>query len=308
MHTVQLPIRNVTCEACEKVIGRILKRFDHAKVESISPDATTLTISCNENDLSEIKKKLNEYNYLDDGISGIDHFSYTVKQIIHNRIGYRAEHELLIHVLLLFALLLVGLVAMHFGWFNQNESFVSLWPILALVPLGIAVNAGALLHVRYLRHHFNCTNGMMAGMIIGMISGFMSGAVVGATNGMFMGALVGMSIGMGVGAYAVRKTGVMGVLEGLMAGLMAGTMGAMLSIMMITDNLVPFLYILFAICTIILGGMNYFIIKEIGPIQEEKKSVALFPLVLISILFLMAFITLMLFGPKSAIVFGGGVI
>ncbi len=305
MQTVQFPIRNVTCEACEKVIGRLLRRFDHAKIESISKDATTLTLTCDEKDVEGIKEQLREYNYLNDDNS-IGHFSYVLKKIISNAPGFRAEHELLTYTLSLFVILFAGLGLMYLGWFNQNTIFPQLWPILALVPLGIAVNSGALLHVHHLRHHFNCANGMMAGMIIGMISGFMSGALIGATNGMFAGSLTGMAVGMGASSYAVRKTGVMGVLDGLMAGLMAGTMGAMLSVMMISDNLIPFLYILFGVCTFILGGMSYFIVKEIGPIHDEQKRIELFPLALLGILVLMAIIALILFGPKSAIVFAGG--
>ncbi len=304
VHTIQLPIRNVSCEACEKVIGRFLKRFSQAKIESISKDAQTLVITCQENDVGTIKEKLREYNYLNEDRNPNHHFSYILQKIVQNHPGFQAEHELLTNTVILFGLLFVVLGSTYLFWFTQNASFLKLWPVLVLIPVGIAINAGALLHVRQLCHHFNCTNGMMAGMIIGMMSGFMSGALIGATNGMFVGSLTGMMIGMSASAYAVRKTGVMGILEGLMAGLMAGTMGAMLSIMMITDNLVLFLYILFTACTIILGGMSYFMIKEIGPIHDERRNVELFPLALMSILVALVFITLALFGPKSPIAFG----
>ncbi|MEK6970460.1 MAG: hypothetical protein AABW68_02065, partial [archaeon] len=134
---------------------------------------------------------------------------------------------------------------------------------------------------------------------------FMSGAILGATNGMFIGSVTGMAVGMSASAYAVRKSGIMGILEGLMAGLMAGTMGAMLSVMMLTDNLVAFLYILFGVCTLILGGMSYFLFKEVGPIQDEEKRIDFIPLAMGSILLLLLFIALILWGPKSAFVWGG---
>ncbi len=303
-HTTQLPIRNVSCDACEKVIGRILRRYSQAKIESISSDATTLTLSCYAEDLPQIKNRLREYNYLNEEKNNQPHFSYVMKRILGNQPGYEAEHELFTQTMGIFTLLLLVLGGAYFFWFSQMEIFYKLSPILILLPLGIAVNAGALLHVRNVRQHFNCTNGMMTGMIVGMISGFMSGALIGATNGMFMGSLTGMTIGMSASAYAVRKTGIMGVLEGMMAGLMAGTMGAMLSVMMLSDNLILFLYILFGACILILGGMSYFIVKEVGLIQEEKKHVDFIPFALMNTLLFLAVLALILFGPKSSIAWG----
>ena len=307
--TVQLKIQNVSCEACEKVIGRLLGKFSNAKIESISKDASTLTLTCEENDLPRIREKLVEYNYLNRGIENDfdkkSHASYIFQKVVQNHPGFQAENELLTHTILIFAILIASLGIV--GWVaasSQNNLFTKLWPMLVLIPVGIAVNSGALLHVKQLRQHFNCTNGMMAGMIIGMIAGFMSGALIGATNGMFVGSVVGMAVGMGASAYAVRKTGIMGILEGLMAGLMAGTMGAMLSVMMITDNLIAFLYILFGVCTLILLGMSYFMIKEIGPIQDDRQTVELFPLALQCLLVLAIFVALAVWGPKSAIAFG----
>ena len=303
-HTIQLPIRNVSCEACEKVIGRILGKFSHAKVESISPDAKTLTITCEESDIDAIKEKLTTYDYLDSTKDDQDFFSYVTSRIISNAPGYEAEHDLLTHTLGLVSVLFAVMGLAYMVWFSQDALFARMLPILALVPFGIAVNAGSLVHVRHVRQHFNCSSGMMAGMIIGMISGFMSGAILGATNGMFIGSVGGMAIGMSASAYAVRKAGIMGVLEGLMAGLMAGTMGAMLSVMMLADNLVAFLYILFGVCTLILGGISYFVFKEVGPIQDEQNKVDFIPLAMMSILFLLIFLALMLWGPKSALVGG----
>lgn len=304
-HTIQLPIRNVTCEACEKVIGRMLEKFPQARVESISPDAQTLALTCEEADVSAIKEKLRAYNYLNEDPAEKTHFWFTLQSILAGKTGFEAENRLLTHTLGLVCVLFLVLGIAYLGWFNRNESFLKIWPVLALIPLGIAANAGALAHVRRLQHHFNCTNGMMTGMIIGMISGFMAGAILGATNGMFTGSVVGMGIGMGASAYAVRKTGVMGVLEGLMAGLMAGTMGAMLSVMMLNDHPIAFLYILFGACTLVLGGMSYFLVKEIGPIQGEGKSTGFIPLALTSVLVLLALLALILWGPQSIFTIGG---
>lgn len=300
--TTQLPIQNVSCDACEKVIGRLLKRYPNARVESVSKDARTLTLSCEENDLPGIKARLAEYNYLDASMR-VPHHAYILRRIIQNHPGFRAENKLLTQAILLFAILFVGIGGAYLV-FGPNTSFMKLLPILLLLPIGIATNTGALVHVRQLSQHFNCSNGMMAGMIIGMIAGFMSGAIIGATNGMFIGSIIGMGVGMGASAYAVRRMGIMSILEGLMAGLMAGTMGAMLSVMMIADNLIPFLYILFFVCIVILAGMSYFMIKEIGPIHDEERNMELIPMAAIGLLVLVAFVWLALFGPKSIIAFG----
>lgn len=304
-HTIELPVRNVSCEACEKVIGRLLQKFPHAKINSISPDARTLTLSCEEKDIDAITQKLHDYNYLDKERNARSHFSHVAVRIISNSPGYETEHTLLNYTIGLLGILFATMGLAYISGLNQHALFLKAWPVLILVPFGIAINTGTLLHVRHLSKHFNCSNGMMAGMIIGMISGFMSGAIIGATNGMFMGSVAGMAIGMASSAYAVRKSGIMGILEGLMAGLMAGTMGAMLSVMMLTDNLVAFLYILFGVCTIILGGMSYFIYKEVGPIQDEEKKVDFVVLAMGSVLVELLFLALILWGPKSAIVWGG---
>lgn len=303
-HTINLPIRNVSCEACTVVIGRTLNKFPRAKVESISPDAHTLTITCEEKDVSAIKDKLREYNYLNEDKNAREHAWFVLEKIIYNKKGFEGEHTILMQTLGLAAILFAVLGALYFTIIPASEYAQRTLPILALVPLGIALNAGSLAHVKQVRAHFTCSNGMMAGMIIGMISGFLAGAIVGATNGMFVGSLAGMVAGMGVSAWALRTNGIMSVLEGLMAGLMSGTMGAMLSVMMLLDHLVEFLYILFGVGGLILIGMSYFMIKEVGPIQTEKK-VSFATIAGISILVLVAIIAIIFWGPKSSFTWGG---
>ena len=212
MHTIQLPLQNVSCEACEKVIGRILGKYPGARMESISKDGKWLSLSCEENDVSSIKEKLREHNYLGESAGSPRHVTHVLSHILNGTPLFRAEHELLVNVLLIFGALVAVLGGIYFFWFTGNVPFLKLWPVLALIPFGLAVNMGALLHVRQLCHHFTCTNGMMAGMTIGMIAGFMSGAILGATNGMFVGSVVGMFVGMSVSAWAVRKVGIMGIL------------------------------------------------------------------------------------------------
>lgn len=303
-HTIQIPIRNVSCEACTVVIGRILAKFPRAKVESISPDARTLTITCEEKDVSAIKDKLREYNYLNEDKNAKEHVWFVLEKIIQNKKGFEGEHTILTQTIGMAALLFAVLGALYFTIIPANEYAQRILPILALIPIGIALNTGSLAHIKQVRTHFTCSNGMMAGMIIGMISGFLAGAVVGATNGMFVGSLAGMIIGMGVSAWALRTNGIMSVLEGLMAGLMSGTMGAMLSVMMLLDHLVEFLYILFGVGGFILVGMSYFMIKEVGPIQQEKK-VSFITMAAVSTLVLVAIIAIIFWGPKSSFTWGG---
>lgn len=303
--TLTLPIHNVSCEACERVIGRILGKIPHVKIESLSPDGKTLTLTCQEGDVPLIKNRLREYDYLDEGNEKRNHFAHTLSRILTNAKGFEAEHQLVKYAL--GALLLVSLATYLVFQFiaGGNETLARQWPILALLPLGTALVGGSLLHVRPLREHFNCTNGMMAGMTIGMMSGFMGGALIGATNGMFVGSVGGMAIGMGMSAYAMRKNGIMSVLEGLMAGLMSGTMGAMLSVMMITDHLIEFLYILFGASILILGGMSYFMLQEVGPIQSEKRTIGFIPFVGFCLIAMLLVLALIVWGPKSAFVWGG---
>jgi cation transport ATPase len=303
-HTIQLPIRNVSCEACTVVIGRILEKFPHAKVENISSDARTLTITCDEKDVHDIKEKLREYNYLNEERGGKEHVWFVLNKIIHNQKGFEGEHEILKQTIGIAAILVAVLAGLYYTIIPATPYAERALPILALIPIGIALNAGVLAHVKQVRTHFTCANGMMTGMIIGMISGFLAGAVLGATNGMFVGSLGGMAIGMGVSAWALRSNGIMSVLEGLMAGLMSGTMGAMLSIMMLLDHLLEFLYILFGVGGVILLGMSYYMIKEVGPIQSEKR-VPFITLAGWSVVLLLAIVAIIFWGPKSSFVWGG---
>jgi len=145
---------------------------------------------------------------------------------------------------------------------------------------------------------------MMVGMTIGMMSGFMLGAIIGATNGMFVGSVAGMLVGMFFGAWAGKWVGIMGLMEGMMAGLMAGLMGAMVSVMMIADNLVPFMYILFASCGVIIAGLSYLIFRESGPLLDEKLVPSFMQLLLFGLIALVFVTALTVFGPKSAIAWG----
>lgn len=95
-----------------------------------------------------------------------------------------------------------------------------------------------------------------------------------------------MAAGMGLGTAVGRWSGIM-----------SGTMGAMVSVMMVNDNLVPFLYVLAGACIASLGGLSYLLRKEAGKAPEPLGGFAgfLLPAALLSI----AMVAVMLYGPKG---------
>lgn len=303
MAVLRIPVQNVSCDSCEKVITRVVSRFAGAKFVSISPDQRTLELECGQNDVGQIKTELSRYGYLDEGLGG-QPFLQIARKIFAGYDGFRAENVFLTRLIMIFGVLFALVALFQFFVFSSIEGSEKLWPVLALVPLGVAVNIGSLWHTRMLGANFMCNTGMMIGMTIGMMAGFMIGAVLGATNGMFVGSVVGMLTGMVLGSWGGKSVGIMGVMEGMMAGLMAGLMGAMVSVMMVTDNLVPFLYILFASCTLIIVGLSYMIYKEAGPIMEEENVPSVFSLLFFGLVVTVFVVGLAVFGPKSAIAWG----
>ncbi len=301
--SLKLPVQNISCDACAKVIGRLVSRFEGAKFESISDDEKTLFLSCQENDVGAIKDLLKKYNYLS-GSSNGSHFGHFAKEVFAGSAAYKAEHVFLSRLLVVFGVLFSFLALFQVFVFNNLEVGKKLWPVLALVPFGIVVNMASLWHTKLLRENFGCNTGMMIGMTIGMMSSFMLGAILGATNGMFIGSAVGMLVGMGLGYWAGRSVGIMGVMEGMMAGLMGGLMSPMLSVMLVVDNLVPFLYLLFICCTIILAGMSYMLYREGGPLLDEKLVPSTITLLFAGLLVLIFVVVLAVFGPKSPIAWG----
>lgn len=302
--TLSLSVQNVSCESCGKVISRLISRFKEAKFESISSDANTLTLTCRENDVDAIKEVLREYNYL--AGSSVSQIRHVAKGVLSGKNSFLAENVFLTRLFLVFGALFVLTALFQFFVFNKLSVGINLWPVLALVPFGIVLNMASLWHARLLGENFLCNTGMMIGMTIGMMSGFMLGVLLGATNGMFVGSVTAMLIGMGAGAWAGRSVGIMGIMEGMMAGLMGGLMGPMLSVMLVADNLVLFLYLFFAACTIIIAGLSYMIYKEAGPILDEASVPSFLTLLFAGLIVLVFVVALAVFGPKSAIAFGAG--
>ncbi|MBI4044033.1 MAG: hypothetical protein HY393_04485 [Candidatus Diapherotrites archaeon] len=301
MVSFELRVQNLSCEACAKVLQRVLRRAGNASLEWVSGDAKSIRVSCDEKQVEHVKRVLREYKYLDES-SGAGAFWHVVKGVFHGLPAFRAEHVLVTRCIVLFGVLFVFLAV------AQNVVLArfageKLWPVLVLIPFGISLNVGALWHARLLQNYCACNTGMMLGMTIGMMSGFMLGAILGATNGMFVGSVAGMLVGMFLGAYAAGFAGIMGIMEGMLAGLMAGVMGAMLSVMMVTDHLVLFLYVLFFLCALILAGLSYLVYKEAGPLLESSVP-GWSELIVQGLIVLVFVVGLAVFGPKSPIAWG----
>ena len=145
-----------------------------------------------------------------------------------------------------------------------------------------------------------CMSGMMIGMTLGMIAGFLPGFFVASTNGMFVGSLFGMGTGIILGAWNGKCCGVMGIMEGLMAGFMGGLMGAMTAFMLLNDNLLPAMIIIFLICAVILFTLNYMVYKEMKHEQRKLEEDHLRTFIITSVLMLLT-VWVMVFGPRSGI-------
>jgi len=174
---------------------------------------------------------------------------------------------------------------------------------LPFILIGFAssvIVCASYMHVESYKQKMCCVNGMMVGMTSGMACGFLAGALIGATNGMFIGSAAGSLAGIVVGSMAGRFSGVMGAMEGIMAGLMSGTMGAMLSVMMINDNLMAFIVLLFGVCFIILASLSYMMHREAGPTPRNDGLGFLGFFALCAVFGILAAL-LMLFGPKGPI-------
>jgi hypothetical protein len=114
-----------------------------------------------------------------------------------------------------------------------------------------------------------------------------------------------MAVGMALGYYTGRYCGVMGVMEGIMGGLMAGTMGAMLSVMMVFDHLVPFLFILTAVEGALLIAFSYMLYKEHGNMTPEMVKIDGTGFIIMALAIDLALTVVFIFGPKAGTVLGG---
>ncbi|VVC02713.1 Uncharacterised protein [Candidatus Bilamarchaeum dharawalense] len=175
-------------------------------------------------------------------------------------------------------------------------------PLLALTVLSSVALVFSKEHMKHYES-LTCMEGMMIGMTLGMMSGFMAGAIIGATNGMFYGSVFGLAIGIVFGFQMGRSSGVMGAMEGLMAGLMGGPMGAMSSVMMFNDHLMEFLFIIFGVCFVIIGGLSYMMNREAGSVTNEKHRTNFIEFLVTSLVLFLLLFGMSIYGPKGPVIY-----
>lgn len=307
MNEIRLDLNGMTCGACEKIIQRVIEQ-NNAEVKTIDSSNGFILISCNDGDLSSIKKQLaqkgfpervegeaqrGDYkrikNYISAVIAGEDHVKVEAK-LINYALGATAITIILGSIFYMIAL-------------NQLNNALEYVPLLLLAAIAAVSTISSSYHMRCYNKRMTCTNGMMVGMTMGMISGFTIGALIGATNGMFVGSTIGMLFGIALGTTAGKCSGIMGAMEGVMAGLMAGIMGAMTSVMMLNDNMVAFLYVLFGVCTFVLGGLSYMMYREAGSANHEELKLNFAKFTALSVVLGFGLMVMMVYGPKGPLTY-----
>lgn len=273
--------RNFECESCAKIISKVVARFPGASLVETDLSTGKIVFESEEADEQGIVKEVGEKGFVlsktpiernaafDNAANAEKAGAFQIgwqfiKSVLTGSSGFQVERMLLEAALITLVLVAgLGMLASYALPSLDGGSGKFIW-LMPLIAVAVGVNSYVFWHSRVYRREFTCMSGMMIGMTIGMISGFMIGALVAASSGMFAGSVIGMAVGMLVGAYCGYCCGIMGTLEGLMAGVMGGIMGAMTTIMMLNDHLLEFLYILFAACALVMGGLSYMIYKEAG--------------------------------------------
>jgi copper chaperone CopZ len=300
-----LKLNGMSCNSCEKLIQKVIDQ-NNASLKSIDINKGEIIFTSEEEKIEEIKKQLYQKGFSQKTDEERGKFGRVVnytKDILAGEKTVETESKLINYGLGSLALLtLVGIAGYYF--FGQNiPKLNSYVPILILTLISSVLIVFSYYHMKCYRKNMSCTNGMMIGMTVGMMAGFLVGALVGATNGMFLGSIIGVLVGAVLGFDLGRHCGTMGAMEGLMAGLMAGTMGAMLSVMMINDNLLLFLYFLFGICTIILGGLSYMMYREAGSTTSSQIKFGFGRFVLSGAFFAIVLVIIMLIGPRGPVTY-----
>ena len=310
MKEFKFELYGMSCGSCEKIVKKVAEENNATVIAleiSDSSNKATLTIACEEEKLEAIKQQLAEKGFSDKKGGEARGDPNRVKQyilaLIANEPHVEIEAKLASYALGSLAALII-LCGLGYAYFLQGTANAPAYaPLLFLVIASSVLTMFSYHHMGCYKNFMSCTNGMMVGMTMGMISGFMIGALLGATNGMFVGSTVGLVFGVALGGNLGRYSGVMGAMEGIMAGLMAGIMGAMTSVMLIRDNLVVFLYILFAVCTFMLGGLSYMMYREAGAAPKKEFSIKFSDFFSASAFIILILVGIMFHGPKGILVY-----
>lgn len=218
------------------------------------------------------------------------------------RIEMKAEKNMIMLAIIAFVILSTAQAIFYFAFIKQAS--IAFLQFIVYIIISTVIIGAAVWHIKHYREYFSCSLGMMIGMTVGMMSGFMIGAIIGATNGMFIGSVVGMFTGIGIGVWCTRTCGIMSALESTMAGLMSGTMGAMISVMLISDNILLFMPMLIGVTSITLIGMSYMIYKEHEEHREKINKLDKYDMIIyISAMFIfsIALTAIITWGPKSVL-------
>ncbi len=299
-------IKGMSCNSCENLIRKVLEKYSARPIYVDHVSGTAVFELDDYEKTAMITKELEEKGYtIAEIIYGkteekkqqiscrCNGFQDYLANILNGTI--QEEHKIIKYSLLAFALLVASFTMIGpstLGILNKN-----MFPMLVLTAVASVVSVAANEIIMLYNKKMSCQNSMMAGMTTGMAIGLMFGGILGATNGMFIGSIVGIAMGSYYGIKAGNCHGTMGIMEGIMAAFMGGTMGAMLSVMMINDNLLPFLIIMFGICISVLAALLYVLYRD----ETERsfklesdfsifiaKAFAIFYLVVVAIAFLPA--------------------
>ena len=312
-----LTLHGMHCDSCGKIIERTVLKHEGARIRELDAVNNRMVLVCRSGaQLGEIRGELLAKGYqtllpgeeAQEGFEagsihrGIDF----IRSVYTGKGGFETENLLVKYSVDALFIVLAAQALLYMFIFSHIPGFLSAyWSVTLLTAISVVALLFAYYHAYAFRKTFSCMCGMMTGMTFGMAGGFLIGAFAGATNGMFVGSLVGMAIGMGLGYFTGRYAGVMGVMEGIMGGLMAGTMGAMLSVMMIYDRLIPFLFILTAIEAALLLAFSYMLYKEYGNMTPAMVKVSGNGFIIMALAIDLALTVIFVFGPKAGTVLGG---
>jgi hypothetical protein len=312
-----LTLHGMHCDSCGKVIERTVLKFEGAGIRTFDTANNRIVLACRSDEqLGEIRGALLAKGYQtllpgeepEEGFeAGSIHRGLGfIRSVATGRDGFETENQLVRYSVDAILILLAAQALLYMGIFSRIPGFLSAyWSVTLLTVVSVVALLFAYCHAYAFRKRLSCMSGMMTGMTFGMAGGFLIGAFAGATNGMFVGSLVGMAIGIGFGYFTGRYCGVMGVMEGIMGGLMAGTMGAMLSVMMVFDHLVPFLFILTGIEAVILVAFSYMLYKEHGNMTPDMLKLDWNSFIILALAMDLALTVVFIYGPKAGTVLGG---
>jgi hypothetical protein len=312
----ELRLHGMHCDSCGKIIERTVQKYPGAWIDKFDTINNRIVLICGPGQLATIRKDLlsKGYQTLLPGEEELDGFEAGslrrgidfLTSVYKGTEGFETENRLVKYSADALFVLIAAQAVLYMLVFSRIPGYLSAyWSVTILTVFSVVALLFAYYHAYAFRKTTSCMCGMMTGMTFGMAGGFLIGAFAGATNGMFVGSMVGMTVGIGFGYYTGRSCGVMGVMEGAMGGLMAGTMGAMLSVMMVFDHLVPFLFVLTAIEGAILLAFSYMLYKEYGNMTPEMVKVSGQNFVLMALAFDIALTLIFVYGPKAGTVLGG---